>query len=251
MCTSGSRNRTWSGVLCPLALLIAISLATTGTAQDRPNIREELMMAEGEYLTGNYARARDRLDGVLNTAEATDSQKFEAVVLQARCLTQLEDSTRAINAFTEALKINPAWRPGAEDLKEPELALFEQALAGFETAQSLLALPPCPSKSTATVATVAFVASSVFYFAAKGGADDRWDEYQSDPIHPDNLYDDYESAKSKQDIAMIATAATGLASGYLWFRYAHTSRNCREVGDAGVRLGLQFGLQRLALVGRF
>lgn len=251
MCTLGSGHRSLSRALPVMALLVVMALAAIACAQDSINIREELILAEGEYVRGNYERARDRLDRVLSAADASDRQKFEAFVWQGRCSAQLADSTRAIAAFTEALKIDSAWRPGTEDLETLELALSAQARAGFEARQSLLALPLCPSKTTPIVATVAFAASSAFFLTAKGSADDRWADYEADPSHPNDLYDEYESAKNKQNIGMIAAAATGLATGYLWYRYVHTSRNCRAEDEVGVRLDLQLGVQRVAVVGRF
>lgn len=247
----GSGNDSMSRALAVMTLLIVIALAAIASAQERASNREELILAEGEYVRGNYERARDRLDRVLSAADASDRQKLEALVWQARCSAQLADSTRAIAAFTEALKIDPAWRPGAEDLEASELVLYEQARAGFEVRQSLLALPLCPGKTTPIVATVALIASSAFFLAAKGSTDDSWADYEADPSHPNDLYDEYESAKKRQDIAVIAAAATGLATGYLWYRYVHTSRNCRNEEEVGMRLDLQFGVPRVAVVGRF
>ncbi|MBK8164374.1 MAG: hypothetical protein IPK64_00265 [bacterium] len=233
-----------------VSLLVFTALAVGARAQGEFDARGELTLAHGEYITRDFERARDRLERILG-ANTTDSLRLEALALHARCWTQLRNPTRAVEAFKEALRVDAAWQPDADELEAAEFTLFEQARREFQAEQALLALPPCPGSTTPIVATVVFVASSIFFLSAKSGADDRWSEYEADPSHPADLYDDYTGAKHRQDIGLVATAVSGLASGYLWYRYVHDGRACREAEPKGPSLGLLIGVPKVAVVGRF
>ena len=57
-------------------------------------------------------------------------------------------------------------------------------------------------------------------------ANDKWDDYESSIDRPDDLYDSYKSANSTKKIVGVATIASGLVTGYLWWKYMKNKKNC-------------------------
>lgn len=216
----------------PGALLIAVVLGT-GAARAQGDFREALQRAEDHYQVKEYDVALDLVDRILMADTSGGTLRLQATVLKARCLTRLGQTAAARTAFQETLALDSDWRPDANLMRQDELALFDDVLAAHREEQRLAALPECVTPTKPLVATGALAAGLAWYLTAKSSADDKWDAYAADPLRPQDLYDDYESAKSKQDIAAGVSIGTGVVAGYLWWRYLHSRGDCRDRSAAG------------------
>jgi tetratricopeptide (TPR) repeat protein len=230
--------------LCVLfILLIMISAAAMLPNTAGADTETMLANAESYYSVGEYDAALVVLGEVLAGADIPAQQRLDAYVLQARCLTQLDRATDARSAFLEALGINGKWRPDPVLVaSEDEIALFNEALAQYEHS-----LPPpvppvavteaqtargCPSLTAPLVASGVLTVATIYFMATKAQAGDRWEEYAADPLHPDDLYAEYESALSGQKTAGAVSAACGVAAAYVWWKYIRQHKNCSEAGES-------------------
>lgn len=211
--------------LCALLIVAVIGM---GSARAQDATREMLQRAEDHYQVKEYEVALDLVDRILTADTSLGTLRLQATFLKARCLTRQGQTTAARTTFQEALALDPDWQPDRNLLKPDELNLFDDALAAYQKARRQEALPECETLTRPLVASGALITSVVWFVSAKGSADDKWDAYTADPLHAQDLYDDYTSAKNKQDIATGVSVGIGLIAGYSWWRYIHNRSQCRD-----------------------
>jgi tetratricopeptide (TPR) repeat protein len=222
-------------------LLVVISAVAFLPYNAHADAETMLAEAESHYGVGEYEQALTVIDQVLIGTDTSAEQRLDAYVLKARCLTQLDRGTDAKSAYTAALGINDEWRPDAilmPDTNEREL--FEEALHEYQQSQSPATRPvaaskaptsrDCPSRTAPLIATGVLTAATIYFIVAKQQTGDRWDEYDADPLHRDDLYAEYESALSRQKTAGTVSVACGVVAGYVWWKYFKQHKNCSDSG---------------------
>lgn len=225
--------------------------------------------ARANFLALNYDCAEAELIDLLRIDTLDLQQKADAHVLLAQVFYAKvkgdeEKHNMVLEQFVATFRAFRAWK-GALDVKAPEfLAVMKeaqdlvdkeppQAEAQPAPEQKTWQPPPisekkCAPKSTmAWIATGLFVGSAGFFIISSSDAGSKWDDYESNPDHPRNLYDEYESANSQKKVAGVLTVATGIVSGYLWMKHFGAEKKCRETTSSVSQHG---GLKIYAGVGR-
>jgi len=116
-----------------LALLTAaLFLATTTDLVflARPaaaDAREDLTRAEDYFLVADFSTALQKVEALLQTGDLQGSTLRDAWILKARCEIGLGHRSTATDAFCEALRVEPSWRPDPDLYTNDELEVFEQA----------------------------------------------------------------------------------------------------------------------------
>ena len=235
-------------VLPRVLLIVCATLIVPATAH--ADTRAELEKAQSYYGFKDYGRSLDLVGEILETPDLPDQLRLEAQILKARCLTRTGQKEAAKSAYVEALAIDERWRPDPVLQPADEVASFEEALAEHEasvrqaddlgTALDSATSHDCPSVTAPLIATGVFTAATAYFFVAKKQTEDSWNDYVADPGHPTDLYDEYESARSREKVAGAVSIASALVSGYLWFKYIKQNKNCTD--DDGSREALSLSL---------
>ena len=144
--------------------------------------REELTKAEDYFLVADFATALTKVEALLDAGDLQGGTLRDAWVLKARCEVGLAHKSSAVEAFCEALRVEPGWRPDPDLYTKDELEVFEQAKASCTGAPAeskppgTPTTPPPPSPMPAPMSTGAADAgeSKPFYkkpiFMVIGGA---------------------------------------------------------------------------------
>jgi len=182
-------------------LTAAVFLASTldvlllaGTAY--ADAREELTRAEDYFLVADFATALTKVDALLDSGDLQGGTLRDAWVLRARCEVGLAHRSSAVEAFCQALRVEPTWRPDPDLYTKDELEVFEQARAscgaggpgpsttpsrepsrplGESRASSASAEKPWYKKPVFLVVGGAVVAGGLIALASGGGGGDGGD----------------------------------------------------------------------------
>jgi hypothetical protein len=164
--------------------------AVTAQAADR----EALDQAQDYFLVADFATALDKVNGILASGDLEGGALRDAWVLKARCEIGMAHRSAAADAYCEALRVEPSWRPDPDLFTKDELAVFEQALAScnLESTTPPSPLPPAAAsgatpwykkKSTLLIAGGVVVAG-VLVAVLAGGSDDSEDPDLPGPPPP-------------------------------------------------------------------
>lgn len=104
-----------------LALLARCSLAA--------DAREELARVEDDYLMADFPAALQKVDALLASGDLEGAALRDAWILKARCEVGLGHRSSAEDAFCQALRVQPTWRPDPDLSTKDEIDAFEQARA--------------------------------------------------------------------------------------------------------------------------
>jgi hypothetical protein len=107
----------------------------------------------------------------------------------------------------------------------------------------------CPSSTPALIGTGVFVAAAGFFMISSSSVNSKWDDYEKDPAHPTDLYDDYKSANSTRNVVGYVTAGAAVVTTYLWIKYMSGKKNC--TGSSGAGLDVEPNARGLQLTYRF
>ena len=209
-----------------ICLFSVFVLLIGGQAMGQSDLRDQFENAENDHKIKEYGKSIDTLEVLLNSPETPDYLRLKAQALKARCLVRLGLAEAARTAFMATLELDPSWRPDANLQREDEIQLFEQTLRLYEENQYLVARANCPTTTGPWISTGATVAAMAFFLVAKGNTDDKWATHEGD-ITPET-YDEYESAKTRQDIAGGTAVAASLVSVWFWWKYLGRSDVCKE-----------------------
>jgi len=105
----------------------ATLLIVGGAAAESP--REKLTAAEDHFLSADFRRALDETTRLIESGELKGSVLRDAHVLRARCEVAMAHRSSSIDAFCEALRVDPAWQPDPDFFTAGELEAFDQAAA--------------------------------------------------------------------------------------------------------------------------
>jgi hypothetical protein len=143
----------------PACRLVALVTAATFLASTvdlvilaRPALadaREELTRAEDYFLVADFATALQKVETLLDSGELSGGTLRDAWVLKARCEVGLAHRSTAVDAFCQALRVEPTWRPDPDLYTKDEMEVFEQArgsCAGGAPAQPTGEQPREPSR---------------------------------------------------------------------------------------------------------
>jgi hypothetical protein len=144
----------WTTLLVFVATLSVPALAPVPAAADA---RDELAKAEDYFLVADFGTALEKVDGLLSSGSLTGDGLRDAYVLKARCELGLVHRSSAVDAFCNALRIDPQWRPDPDFYTTDELEVFGQAR---ETCGTTGSGPVSPGGTPAPMAPSARAASS-------------------------------------------------------------------------------------------
>ena len=108
-----------------LGSLVDMGVLVTSAAAD--SVRDELTKAEDYFLVADFETALEKVDAILASGDATGHALRDAHVLKARCELGLARRSSAEASFTEALRVDPQWRPDPVLYTTDELQAFEKA----------------------------------------------------------------------------------------------------------------------------
>jgi hypothetical protein len=89
--------------------------------------REDLTKAEDYFLVADFATALDRVETLIGGGGLEGGILRDAYVLQARCQVALAHRSAAVDAYCNALRVDPGWRPDADFFTKDEIEVFDQA----------------------------------------------------------------------------------------------------------------------------
>lgn len=224
--------------LALIALLITMAscpcLIEGARAQRAPSLDDVLL----DFAAGEYEKALAEADAIIADKQTTTADHAACLTLKARCLAQLGREQESVQVFREARKSDPGLKPddswsteeghAYEKAMAPEPSLPLSASSG--AAEDAESNRSCPKLAVPMVATGVFTAATIYYFVAKKQTNDRWNEYVADPLRPLGLYDEYESALSRQKVSGTVSAASGLVSGWLWWHVIRQHKKCSQGG---------------------
>ncbi len=107
--------------------------------------REELTRAEDYFLVADFTTALTKVNALLDGGGLSGGTLRDAYILKARCEVGLAHRSSAVEAFCNALRVEPSWRPDPDLYTKDELEVFEQAKASCSTTEPP-AQPSEPSK---------------------------------------------------------------------------------------------------------
>jgi hypothetical protein len=168
-------------------------LATSARAADR----EALDQAQDYFLVADFATALDKVNEVLASGDLKGGALRDAWVLKARCEIGMAHRSAAADAYCEALRVEPSWRPDPDLFTKDELAVFEQAResCNLEATTPPSPLPPPAAsgatpwykkKSTLLIAGGVIVAGVLVAVLAGGGDDETTPDLPGPPPPPAN-----------------------------------------------------------------
>jgi hypothetical protein len=126
--------------------------------------REGLDQAQDYFLVADFATALDKVNGLLASGDLEGGALRDAWVLKARCEIGMAHRSSAADAYCEALRVEPSWRPDPDLFTKDELAVFEQALASCNL-ESTTAPSPLPPSAASAAATPWYKKKSTLYIA--------------------------------------------------------------------------------------
>lgn len=136
-------KRPWStltAILQGFALVLFCSSANAGP-------KEDLAKAEDYFLVTDYASALSTVRPLIVAGVLQGEDLRNAHVLQARCELALGRASSATDAFCEALRIDPNWRPDATFSAE-EARTFSVTASTCTTDRGLAVRPGGPGESS-------------------------------------------------------------------------------------------------------
>jgi hypothetical protein len=166
-------------VFCAATLDLAL-LATSASAASG---REALEEAQDYFLVADFGTALDRVDSLLESGDLEGGALRDAWVLKARCEIGLAHRSAAVDAYCEALRVDPSWAPDPDLFTKDEVAVFEQAREGctLETTEKPSPMPPPASaggqpwykKKTTWYIAGGVVAAGILAAVLAGGSDEE------------------------------------------------------------------------------
>ena len=110
-----------------------------------------------------------------------------------------------------------------------------------------------PGMKWQLVSSGCFLASGTAFLIFNHRANEKWDEYAQNPRHPEGLYDSYSKALDYKRAALVATAVSGICTGYLWYKYTRDHKEYQRdmskiSSQGGFRLEPNFCGLRIAYV---
>ena len=224
-------------------------------AQDAPSLDDVRL----DFAAGEYEKALAEADAIIADKQTKTADHAACLTLKARCLAQLGREHEAVQVFREARKYDPSPKPddswsteeghAYEKAMAPEPSLPPSASSGAgEGAESNRG---CPKLAVPMVATGVFAAATIYFLVAKKQTSDRWSEYAADLLRPPGLYDEYESAWSRQRAAGMVSAASGLVSGFLWWKFVRQHQNCSKGGEPRTDVSLRVSPDGIVVGWRF
>ncbi len=243
----------------------SLSAQDEGCNYDRTN--PSLDNARLNFKSLNYRCAELELLDRLRNSDITLQEKADTYVLLAAVYYAMlgdNDSERrekVVEQFTAAFKQYRDWR-GTLEINSSEFAgLMEEAKrrvdqgdtsgtpATTEVILEPVKMSACPSSTPALIGTGVFVAAAGFFMISSSSVNSKWDDYEKDPAHPTDLYDDYKSANSTRNVVGYVTAGAAVVTTYLWIKYMSGKKNC--TGSSGAGLDVEPNARGLQLTYRF
>jgi hypothetical protein len=121
-------------VRCWVLLVLAAFTATAcpglgwlGTA--RADVQQDLEQAETFITDAEFNKALAILDPMISEGNLSGDSLREAYVLKGRCHALQGQESSAVDAFCNALKADPNWRPDEVIFTNLEMDLYDQAMA--------------------------------------------------------------------------------------------------------------------------
>lgn len=241
------------------ALLVAMALCPClidgARAQDAPSLDDVRL----DFAAGDYGKALAEVDVIIAGKQTTTADRAACLAFKGRCLAQLSREQEAVQVFREARKYDPGLKPD-DSWSTEEGRAYEKAMAPEPSvppsaspgaAADAEANRGCPKLAVPIVATGVFAAATIYFFVVKQQTADRWSTYAADPLRPDVLYDDYESAWSRQKAAGTVSAVSGLVSGFLWRKFVRQHKNCSQGGESRTDVSLRIAPDGIIVGCRF
>ncbi|MEZ5065042.1 MAG: hypothetical protein R3B81_09910 [bacterium] len=118
--------------------------ATAHAASDRESLEE----AQDYFLVADFGTALDRVDKLLGSGHLEGGVLRDAWVLKARCEIGLAHRSSAVDAYCQALRVDPTWRPDQDLFTKDEIDVFDQARSGCDLERTEAPSPlPAPAAS--------------------------------------------------------------------------------------------------------
>lgn len=208
----------------------------------------------------NYKCAEQELLDLLQSGATSLKGKADAHVLLAAVYYAMEkDSTekrsKVLEQFTAAFQQYREWKGELDITSSDFVSLMEEARRRVDSQREGLATRPeslvpavrreCPASTPAWISTGIFAAATGFLVYTSSRVSSKWDDYESDPAHPTDLYDSYKSANSLRNVVGVATIGGGVIAGYLWYKHFSASKDCAPGGQArgpGMRMDPAAGM---------
>jgi hypothetical protein len=105
----------------------ALNLALLVRSAQAADAREELAKADDYFQVADFSTALTKVNALLESGDLSGGTLRDAYALKARCEVGLAHRSSAVEAFCEALRVEPGWRPDPDLYTKDELEVFEQA----------------------------------------------------------------------------------------------------------------------------
>ena len=165
--------------VCPGVTLVSIARAAD---------RQDLARAQEHYDFAEFGEALTLLNQLISEGGLKGDALRDAYVLKARCLVGQGHTSTALDAYCQALRLDPNWRPDPVVFPKDEIEVFERAL-------DTCSLEAAPAPKTAAAGTpwykkpIAWVAGGaaiiVGILVAGGGGGDEGGGGNDLPPFPD------------------------------------------------------------------